>query len=65
MSLVYWDAMLNVRRLMYQPLIRAGGMSHHASGLRPPVDSKSVQRPANALVHGVRGNAEFLGDFLG
>jgi hypothetical protein len=63
--LVLWGAMLNVRRLMYQSLIRTGGVGDHARGLRPPLDSKSMQRPANALVYGMRGNAELLGNLLG
>ena len=63
-SLVFWGAMLNVRRLMYQPLIGARGLRDHAGGLRTPFDPKDMKRTAHPLVDGVRGNAEFLGNFL-
>ena len=57
--------MLNVRRLMYQPLIRAGRLRHHAGGLRSPIHPEDMERSAHALVNGVRRNPELLGDFLG
>ena len=64
-SLVVWGAVLNVRRLMYQSLIWAGGLRDHARGLRPPLDAEDMQRAAHTLVDGMGGNAKFLGNFLG
>src|SRR4030095_14927270 len=59
------SAALNVRRLMYQTLIWSLHLRDHARCLRTAIDAQHMQGAANALVDGVRGNAEFDGDFLG
>ena len=57
--------LLNVRRLMYQPLIWFVLPGDEASGLCPALHSKNLKRAANALIHRVRRNAELACDFLG
>ncbi len=42
---------LNVRRLMYQPLIFAGVLRHQARGLASPLDTEDVQGAADPLIH--------------
>ena len=56
---------LNVRRLMYQPLIWLLVAGDDAGGLRPALDSKRVERAADALIDGVRRYLKLCGDFLG
>ena len=56
---------LNVRRLMYQPLICRAMAGDDPRRLAAPFDAEDLERLANALVDGVRRNAEFAGDFLG
>jgi hypothetical protein len=58
-------AKLNVRRLMYQSLIWSGILRDNARGLRPAFDPEDVKRAADALVDGMRRNAQLDGDFLG
>jgi hypothetical protein len=58
-------AALNVRRLMYQSLIWAECLSYHAGGLRAALDAEEMKRAADALVDGMRRNAQLDGDFLG
>jgi len=55
---------LNVRRLMYQPLIWAGVLGNDARGLAAALDAKDVQGTANALVDGVRRDCELAGDLF-
>ena len=56
---------LNVRRLMYQSLIWAGTLGNDARGLAAALHAKDVQRPPNALVHGVRRDVELARNLLG
>ena len=63
-SLVDWGVSLNVRRLMYQPLIWAGRLRDHPRGLRAALDAEDMQGATHPLVDRVRGDAELLGDFL-
>jgi len=44
---------LNIRRLMYQPLIWAAVLGDEASGLATALHAEDVQRAANALVDGM------------
>ena len=58
---------VDVRRLMYQPLILAGERA--ACGDQPgrfgaTLDAQRMERLADALIDGVRGNTELPGDFL-
>jgi hypothetical protein len=55
----------NVRRLMYQTLIWPAVPRHEASGLGATLDAENGKCLADALVDGVRGNAELAGDLLG
>jgi hypothetical protein len=59
---------VDVRRLMYQTLIClivARDCGRHQPGrFASPVDAQLFQRPPDALVHGVRADAEPDGDFL-
>ena len=50
---------------MYQTLIWSAVVGDEAGGLGPALDSQDVERAADALVDGVRGNVQFAGDFLG
>ena len=65
----FWVAIggagLNVRRLMYQPLIWPCGLRYQAGRLRPPLDLQDLQRTSNALVDGVRGYIQLERDFFG
>ena len=45
---------LNVRRLMYQPLIWPELLRNQARRLRTPLDAEDVERAANALINRVR-----------
>jgi hypothetical protein len=56
---------LNVRRLMYQPLICAFVLGDDPRRLRAALDTKDCERLANPLVDGVRRNVELGSDFLG
>jgi hypothetical protein len=50
---------------MYQPLIWTAVVGDEASGLAAPLDPQDVERPADALVDGMRGDMELVGDLLG
>jgi len=50
---------------MYQSLIWPSVLGDHSSRLRPALDAQRRERLANALVDGVRRNAELGCDFLG
>jgi len=50
---------------MYQTLIWAAVVGDEASSLAAPLDPKDVERPADALVDGMRGDMELVGDLLG
>ena len=56
---------LNVRRLMYQSLIWSAVAGDQPRRLRPSLDAEDLEGLADALVDGMRGNAELDGDFLG
>ena len=56
---------LNVRRLMYQPLIWAGIAGDEACRLLAPLDPEDLQGLADALVDGVRRDSKPDRDFLG
>jgi hypothetical protein len=56
---------LNMRRLMYQPLIFPSVVRYEAGGLGPALYAKDLQGLAHALVDGVRRDLELSGDFLG
>jgi len=56
---------LNVRRLMYQSLIWLSVTGDDTSSLCTPLDAEDLKSLANALVDGVRRNAELGRDFLG
>lgn len=56
---------LNVRRLIYQTLIWAKLSRHQTRGLRPALNPEDLEREADALVDGVRGNTELDRNFLG
>ena len=62
------EVSVDVRRLMYQTLIcrilGRDGVGHQACGLSAAVYSKFFQSPANALIDGVRADAEANRDFL-
>ena len=62
-GLVGWFPWLNVRRLMYQPLIWAAVLRHQTGGMDPAVDAKHLERAADALVDRVRRDVE-LGRYL-
>jgi hypothetical protein len=58
---------VDVRRLMYQPLIWLGEATlggNQARGLRSTLHAKDLQGLANALIDGVRRNAEMAGNLL-
>ena len=55
---------LNVRRLMYQPLIWPTVLGYDARSLGAPPHTQCVKRLANTLIHGVRRNVELSRDFL-
>jgi len=55
---------LNVRRLMYQPLIWPLVAGDDAGGLSPALNPKGLKGAADALVDGVRRDMELSGDFL-
>src|SRR5438128_1970571 len=55
---------LNVRRLMYQPLIFPAVAGDDAGGLAAALDSQRVNGAADALVDGMRRDAELGGDLL-
>jgi hypothetical protein len=50
---------------MYQSLISPGILGDDPRCLRPARDAKDVKRLADALVYGVRRDAELGSDFLG
>jgi hypothetical protein len=54
----------NVRRLMYQALIGTGGLGDDAGGLGAAFDPEDLERPADALVDGMRRDAELDRDLL-
>jgi hypothetical protein len=54
----------NVRRLMYQSLIRPLVLRNDTRGLVAPVDAEDLQSLPDALVDGVRRDFELGGDFL-
>jgi hypothetical protein len=56
---------LNVRRLMYQPLIWSAVHGNEARRLGTALDAEDLQRLADTLVDGVRRNIELARDFLG
>jgi len=56
---------LNVRRLMYQPLIWAAVLGDDPCGLGTTLDTKDSERLANSLVDRVRRDSELGRDFLG
>ena len=55
---------LNVRRLMYQPLIWAAVVGDDSRRLASALDSKDVERAPDTLVDGVRGDVELGRDLL-
>ncbi|HEX6661668.1 MAG TPA: hypothetical protein VF067_07355 [Sphingomicrobium sp.] len=57
-------APLNVRRLMYQTLIRAGVLGDDARSLAATLDSEGMESAPNALVDGVRRDVELGRDLL-
>ena len=59
------EVALNVRRLIYQPLIWAELLRHQARGLRPALDAQRLEGEADALIDGVGGDAELDRDLLG
>jgi hypothetical protein len=56
---------LNVRRLMYQPLIWPAVASDQAGGLSAPFDAEGLERLTDALIDGMRRDVELDRDFLG
>jgi hypothetical protein len=50
---------------MYQTLIWAAVAGDEAGGMGPALHSEDLERAADALVDGMRGDFEFGGDFLG
>jgi len=56
--------LLNVRRLMYQSLIWPSVARDDPRRLSTPFDAEDLECLANALVYGVRRNAELNRDFL-
>jgi hypothetical protein len=50
---------------MYQTLIWAAVPGNDAGGLAAALDAEDVQRAADTLVDGMRGDLEFGRDFLG
>ncbi|WP_309662017.1 hypothetical protein [Sphingomonas sp.] len=50
---------------MYQPLIWAAVAGDEASGLAAALDAQNMKRSPDALVDGMRGDMEFVGDLLG
>jgi len=56
---------LNVRRLMYQPLIWPAVLRDEAGGLRPPLDAEDVQRLTDTLIDRVRRDVELARDLFG
>jgi hypothetical protein len=56
---------LNMRRLMYQPLICLSLAADQASSLRTPLDLENMQCAADPLVDSMRRNVELDRDFLG
>jgi hypothetical protein len=57
-------AALNVRRLMYQPLIWLAALRHEASGLGAALDAKDLEGLADSLVDRVRGDPELGRDLF-
>ena len=55
---------LNVRRLMYQTLICGTVAGDDPRRLGAPRDTEDLERLADALVDGVRGDSKLAGDFL-
>jgi len=49
---------------MYQPLIWAAVVGDEASGLAAALDPEDVDRPPDALVDGMRGDMELVGDLF-
>ena len=56
---------LNVRRLMYQPLIFAAVLRDDAGGLAAALDAEDLKSPADALIDGVRRDRQRRRDLLG
>jgi hypothetical protein len=56
---------LNVRRLMYQPLIWLAVLRDDAGGMLPPRNAEHVQCLADTLIHGVRRDSELDRNLLG
>jgi hypothetical protein len=50
---------------MYQTLIWPAALGDEAGGLASALDPEDVERAANALVDGMRGDVELGGDLLG
>jgi hypothetical protein len=55
---------INVRRLMYQTLIWARKLSDDPSSLRTALHAEDLKRLSDALIDGVRGDAELRCDLL-
>ena len=55
---------LNVRRLMYQPLIWGAVGRNEARSVLAPADFQDMERLADALVDRMWRNTKFDGDFL-
>ena len=55
---------LNVRRLMYQPLIWVVQVGDEARRLGSALDAKDLKRLTNSLINGVRGDPELDRDLL-
>jgi hypothetical protein len=56
---------LNVRRLMYQPLIWLRVVRDDAGGLLAPAYAEDVERLPDPLIDGMRRDVELGRDFLG